>query len=41
MGREANCACEWNGTTSQVKALLESRPQKNGRVILRYAPVVG
>jgi len=23
MGREANCACEWNGATSQVKALLE------------------
>ncbi len=23
MGREANCTCEWNGASAQVKALLE------------------
>jgi hypothetical protein len=23
MGREANCICDWNGTSAQIKALLE------------------
>jgi hypothetical protein len=30
MGREANCLCDWAGTTAEVKALLET-----GEIILR------
>ena len=30
MGREAECACEWSGESTQVNALLES-----GELILR------